>query len=110
MGTAVDTLSFQRARRIVQELCAIPGIAGMYGGRFGEIALYYPFERVHGLRLGSDPLVGERIEVHLIADISALFGSTPPAPLAAVADVARAVVVKHRAVPVDIIFEEVSDE
>lgn len=110
MGTAVDSLSFQHARRIVEELCAIPGIAGMYGGRFGEIALYFPFERVRGLRLSCDPIVGEGIEVHLIADIPALLGTTPPATLAAVADAARAVVVKHRAVPVDIIFEEVSDE
>ncbi|WP_080793386.1 hypothetical protein [Corynebacterium pacaense] len=106
MDTAVDILPFGAARRIVAGLLAIPGIAGMSGGAFGEVALYYPFERVHGLKLVRDPHSGvpERVEVHLIADLRALLHTSPPTPLVTVADSARSVVVKQCALPVDVIF------
>lgn len=44
------------------EILALPGVAGLHGGTFGELATYLPGQRVHGIvhrRAG--------IEVHLIA-------------------------------------------
>ncbi|PRQ10940.1 hypothetical protein C1Y63_08735 [Corynebacterium sp. 13CS0277] len=47
-------------------ILATSGVAGMSGGRFGEIALPFPGERVKGLRD-----VDGVLDVHLVADLSA---------------------------------------
>lgn len=40
---------------------AVPGVAGLHGGRFGEIATYLPGRRVAGIR--SD---GSGLDIHVV--------------------------------------------
>jgi hypothetical protein len=47
---------------------AVPGVTGLYGGRFGEIATYLPGRRVSGIRsdeTGTDVHVVLRSDVDL---------------------------------------------
>ena len=44
----------------------VPGVAGLYRGRFGEVALLLPGERIRPSRSGG--LLG--IEVHIVFDVS----------------------------------------
>lgn len=47
----------------------VPGVAGLYRGRFGEVALLLPGERIEGIRPSrSGGLLG--IEVHIVFDVS----------------------------------------
>ncbi|WP_158889046.1 hypothetical protein [Amycolatopsis anabasis] len=47
-GVEIDADSIAAAVR------AIPAVAGLDGGRFGEIATYLPGRRVRGVRIGPD--------------------------------------------------------
>ncbi|MDQ3105206.1 MAG: hypothetical protein M3Q87_08335 [Actinomycetota bacterium] len=42
---------------------AVPGVAAMHSGRFGEVATYLPGRRVPGVQLRDD-----RAEVHIVVD------------------------------------------
>ncbi|MDO5671173.1 MAG: hypothetical protein Q4G50_14375 [Corynebacterium sp.] len=83
------------ADAVAADLRAIPGVADLHPGRYGEVALLYPRHRVTGLRHTPD-----RLEVHLVVDLD------HPQPLAEVADRARAVVEKHLRRTADIIFAD----
>jgi uncharacterized alkaline shock family protein YloU len=39
------------ADRVVEAVLAVPGVAGLHGGVFGEVATYLPGRRVTGIRL-----------------------------------------------------------
>lgn len=77
MTAAVDLFSLEEAKTIVSEILALPGVARMHPGAFGEVALLYPRERVPGLRIIDDPKTDQpkRIEVHIVANLSALANS-----------------------------------
>jgi len=47
---------------VTAAVLACPPVAGMAGGRYGEVAAYLPGRRLPGLRVGADDL-----EVHVVA-------------------------------------------
>ncbi|WP_051026470.1 Asp23/Gls24 family envelope stress response protein [Nocardia higoensis] len=83
-----------RADRIAAAVTAVPGVAGLHPGMFGEAATYLPGRRVAGIR------VGERgVDIH----VSVRFG----VPIAQVAERIRAAVAAIDAGPVSIMVEDV---
>jgi len=54
------------AERIAAAVAAVPGVARLHGGEFGEIATYLPGRRVAGIRLTAD-----RCEVHVVVQMHA---------------------------------------
>lgn len=59
-------LSHTEAATLVQRVLNVPGVASMHRGKFGEIALLFPGERVPGVRCTDNG-----IEVHVVAKRSA---------------------------------------
>ena len=56
---------FALAQALVEVTRTVPGVAGLYGGHFGEIATYGRGGRVPGIRIRTDE--GQvMVEVHLI--------------------------------------------
>lgn len=55
-----DQTHTEVADRIAAAALAVPGVAGLHSGRFGEVATYLPGRRVLGVRLGPDV-----VEVHV---------------------------------------------
>lgn len=69
-ATQAPQLEVADARSIASKVAEVHGVAALHHGRFGEVALLYPGERVSGLRRVSR--AGElHIEIHVIADFSA---------------------------------------
>lgn len=62
-----DPVPHEKAVAIVNALTSVPGVAGMHAGRFGEIALLFPGERVRGLRVDDG-----RLQVHVDVDLDQL--------------------------------------
>jgi len=63
-ATATATVSVsvvEPADAIATLVLAVPGVAGLHPGRFGEVATYLPGRRVTGVKLGED-----RVEVHVV--------------------------------------------
>lgn len=59
-------LSLEQARALGTALRAVPGVADLAPGRYGEVALLFPGERIPGLRfLG--PKDDTQIEAHVVA-------------------------------------------
>lgn len=56
-----------QARAIERAVTSISGVDSLHPGRFGEVALLYPGERVRGLKVNCD-----RLEVHLTVSASLL--------------------------------------
>lgn len=83
------------ADRLAAAIRAVPGVADLHSGRFGEVALLYPRHRVTGLRRTSDAL-----EVWLVVDLSA------PRPLADIAAEVRAMVTPLIDAPVTVCFAD----
>lgn len=50
----------QQVDRIVQTVLAVPGVAALHSGMFGEVGTYLPGRRVAGVRVGDDA-----IDVHV---------------------------------------------
>jgi len=48
---------------VVAAVVAVPGVAAMHSGRFGEVATYLPGRRVAGVRVRAD-----LVEVHVTAN------------------------------------------
>lgn len=65
---SVEPLPLALAQHTAATIEAIPGVASLHPGRFGEVALLFPRTRVRGLRR-ADP-VG--IEVHVTVDLDVL--------------------------------------
>lgn len=53
------------AAGVVEAVTAVPGVTGLYGGVFGEIATYLPGRRVNGVVLTDDSA-----EVHIVVDVN----------------------------------------
>jgi hypothetical protein len=90
-----DPVARAVADRLAEEIRAVSGVAGLHGGRFGEVALLYPRHRVSGLRATPTAL-----EVHLVVDL------TNPRPLAEIATQVRTLVAGLLDTEVDVHFAD----
>ncbi|QGU03730.1 hypothetical protein [Corynebacterium comes] len=93
--SSADPVDRAVADRLSAGIRALPGVAGLHAGRYGDIALLYPRHRVNGLRRTPSAL-----EVHLVVDLD------HPRPLAEIAAMVRGVVKHSLDVPVDVHFDE----
>lgn len=78
------------AMNLVNDILAVPGVASMHRGQFGEIALLFPGQRVPGIRCSD-----ERVEVHVVAKQDA-------GNLHALADAIRSRAQTHTAATIDV--------
>ena len=68
-ATQAPQLEVADARSIASKVKDVHGVAGLHAGRFGEVALLYPGERISGLRRVSG--AGElHIEIHIAAGVN----------------------------------------
>ncbi|MBI3215411.1 MAG: Asp23/Gls24 family envelope stress response protein [Mycobacterium sp.] len=79
---------------IAAAVSAVPGVAGLHGGMFGEAATYLPGRRIPGIRLD-----GADTEIH----VSLLFGH----PIRATAEAVRDAVAGLVTGPVHVTVEDV---
>lgn len=93
-GTEPSTAG-EPADRLAAVVRAIPGVADLHSGMFGEVGTYLPGRRVPGIRLTDDT-----VQIHL----SALVGS-PIRDVAAA--VRRAVTAEYPGLAVDVTVEDV---
>lgn len=91
-----DPLPYEEAEQLVATVRAVPGVADLHSGTFGEAALLYPGKRVRGLRLREE----SRLEVHLVADLDAA------ADLHSLAQDVRRVVERATGLTVDVIIAD----
>jgi uncharacterized alkaline shock family protein YloU len=75
---------------------AVPGVAALHAGTFGEVASYLPGRRVVGVRCNDG-----QVEVHIVV----LWG----VPVAATADAVRSAVAALGARTVDVTVQDVVD-
>ncbi|MGW6378236.1 hypothetical protein ACWFRB_19460 [Rhodococcus sp. NPDC055112] len=85
------------AELIAGAVLAVPGVAGLHGGMFGEVATYLPGRRVLGVALGDDSCA-----IH----ISVRY----PAHVIETAERVRAALAPMLDVPVDVTVEDVLTE
>lgn len=93
-----DPIPLEVAHRIVAEVSAVAGVASLHPGDFGETALLFPGERVHGLRLRED-----RLEVHVVVDLSTL---PPRTDLQSFAEIVRLAVTPLSDFLVDVVLAD----
>lgn len=82
------------ADRVAAAVLSVPGVAGLHGGAFGEVATYLPGRRVAGVRLGD-----ELAAVH----VSVVYG----VPVSETAEAVRAAVAPLLTTPVDVSVEDI---
>ena len=82
------------AELVATTALAVPGVAGLHDGAFGEVATYLPGRRIDGVRLRPD-----HCEVHLVL----VWG----APVLATADAVRVAVSSITGSRVDITVQDV---
>ena len=82
------------ARRIVDAATAVPGVTGLHGGTFGEIATYLPGERIAGVRVDDDAAT-----VHIVVDYTH--------GVQAVADRVVAAASEAAGLPVSVVVEDI---
>ncbi|OFO20952.1 hypothetical protein HMPREF3056_09690 [Corynebacterium sp. HMSC056F09] len=94
-------LTLPIATSIAESVTDLRGVAKLSPGRFGEVALLFPGERVHGIRRPS-PQDDTHLELHIVVDVSA------GVPLAELGDATRTTVrVTWPAVRrVDVVFDD----
>ena len=97
--SVTDPLPYEEAEELVRTLCALPGVADLHAGTFGEASLLYPGKRVRGLRLRE----GNRVEVHLVADLSATSN------LHNLAESVRRTVTTSTGLPTDVVIADVTE-
>lgn len=94
-------LTLPLATSIAAAVTDLRGVAKLSPGRFGEVALLFPGERVHGIRRPS-PQDDTHLELHIVVDVSA------GVPLAELGDATRTTV--RAAWPavrrVDVVFDD----
>ncbi|MEU4396783.1 hypothetical protein [Kribbella sp. NPDC023855] len=79
---------------VAAAVLAVPGVAALHGGAFGEVATYLPGAKIAGVRITDD-----RIQVHLA--VAAGY------PVHDLADAVRAAVRPLAGQPVDVTIEDV---
>lgn len=67
---ASDELTLAIATSIAEAVTDLRGVAKLSPGRFGEVALLFPGERVHGIRRPT-PQDDTHLELHIVVDVSA---------------------------------------
>lgn len=82
--------------RIADAVTALPAVARLHGGRFGEVATYLPGRRVTGVQVGE-----ERIAIHVVGRLGV------PVPRL-VAGIRAAVAPLVRGLPVDVVVEDLA--
>lgn len=93
-GVATQTDDGTLADAVVAAVTAVPGVAAMHSGRFGEVATYLPGRRVAGVQLRPD-----RAELH----VALVWGRDLLATAAAVRLAAEPLVGR----PVHVVIEDV---
>ena len=83
------------ADRVRSAVLAVPGVADMHTGSFGEVATYLPGRKVDGVRVRSDST-----EVHVVIDWGVPAGRT--------ADAVRAATANITATRVDVVIQDVA--
>jgi hypothetical protein len=82
------------SERIAAVVCAVPGVAGLHSGMFGEVATYLPGRRVSGVRVNHGG-----VEVHVSLLLDAPVRPTAIAIQRAVADIYE--------MPVEVTIEDI---
>ena len=82
------------ADRVAAAVLAVPGVAGLHAGAFGQVATYLPGRRVVGVQVRANAC-----SVHVVTE----WGS----PVLATADLVRAVVEPLVGTTVDVTVEDV---
>lgn len=70
MSQQPPQLTAEDAHAIEEAVTGLRGVAKLSGGRFGEVALLFPGERIYGISRPS-PRDDTRLEVHIVVDVSA---------------------------------------
>ncbi|MBD1318435.1 Asp23/Gls24 family envelope stress response protein [Gordonia hankookensis] len=83
------------AREVADAVTAVPGVTGLYGGAFGEIATYLPGGRVSGVVVDDDSA-----HVHVVVDMDH--------DLRGVADRVRRRIEELTGLPVTVTVEDIS--
>lgn len=94
-ATATPVAPVEPADEIAALVRAVPGVADLHAGRFGEVATYLPGRRVTGVTLGED-----RVEVHVVLEFDA--------PLRSVAERIHIVLAAVVTVPVLVFVEDLA--
>ncbi|GAB3701150.1 hypothetical protein [Corynebacterium nasicanis] len=89
------SVSAPLAARIAAAVRAVPGVADLHAGRYGEVAMLYPRQRVSGLRR-----TAQALEVYVVVDLAA------PRPLADIDAEVRAVIAPLIDAPVTLCFAD----
>lgn len=65
-----DLLDRNQADALIEEICSLDGVAGLDGGKFGEVAILLPGRKIRGLHVTTpkDKNDTERLEVYVIVD------------------------------------------
>ena len=82
------------AERAAEAALAVPGVADLHAGSFGEVGTYLPGRRVTGIRIRDD-----LTEVHVVAAMGS--------PLRELADAVRSAVTPVVGTPVQVVVEDV---
>ena len=82
------------ADQIATAVLAVPGVAGLHAGMFGEVATYLPGRRVTGVRIGADAV---EVHVSVLVDV----------PIRATASAIRQTVALLTPLPVDVTVEDI---
>lgn len=83
------------ADRVRSAVLAVPGVADLHTGSFGEVATYLPGRRVDGVRVR-----GDSTEVHVVIDWGVPAGRT--------ADAVRTATANITATRVDVVIQDVA--
>lgn len=83
------------AQRVADAVLAVPGVSGLHGGLFGEVATYLPGGRVSGVALDDDGG-----SVHVVLDLSR--------DLRAVAETVRTTATEAAGVPMSVTVEDIT--
>lgn len=67
---AQTTVTRETAHAARDAALGVNGVAGLDGGRVGEVALLLPGERVEGLKHAQRGETGAGIEAHIVFDVS----------------------------------------
>ncbi|GAB3942626.1 hypothetical protein [Corynebacterium tapiri] len=65
--SSFEPITADLARSIADAVSGVNGVAELHGGPHGEVATLFPGQRVRGVRV-----VDERLQVHVVADLSAV--------------------------------------
>lgn len=94
-GAATSADGGSVAEQVAAAVLAVPGVTGLHGGLFGEVATYLPGGRVSGVALDD-----ESGEVHIIVDLTS--------DLRAVATAARRAGEEVAGFPLHVTVEDIS--